>query len=134
MPRNGVRKASDERFPSPERLRLRLEYERVYGDGRPFRTSLVVLFVLTAPDLSRKAGFVAGRRVGGAVSRNRAKRLLRESYRRHKDLLPESGVHLVFIARAGCGEAAYAEVEHELIELLAKAGFPGKVDRDEGDL
>lgn len=134
MPRNGVRKASDERFPSPERLRLRLEYERVYRDGRPYRTPLVVLFVLTAPALSRKAGFVAGRRVGGAVSRNRAKRLLRESYRRHKNRLPESGVQVVFIARAGCGEAEYSVVEHEVIGLLAKAGYSDGPERNEGEL
>lgn len=81
----------------------------------------MVLFALASPDLSRKAGFVAGRRVGGAVIRNRAKRLLRECYRRHRGLVPFSGVHLVFVARAGCGDAAYADVEREMLTLIDRA-------------
>ena len=83
----------------------------------------MVLFVLTSPDLPRKAGFVAGRRVGGAVVRNRAKRLLRESYRRHRHRIPPSGVQLVVVARVGCGEAAYAEVERQMLSLFDRAGM-----------
>lgn len=125
MPRNGVPRTADQRFPPAERLRLRQEYERVYHDGRPFRTSLIVLFLLTSPDLVRKAGFVAGRRVGGAVIRNRARRLMRESYRRRRTALPERGLHMVFVARLGCGEASFADVDAALGRLLEKAGVTG---------
>lgn len=87
----------------------------------------MVLFVLASPDLPRKAGFVAGRRVGGAVIRNRAKRLLRECYRRHRSLVPPSGIFLVFVARAGCGEASYADVERDMLTLIGRA-CPGAED------
>ena len=123
MPRNGVRDGADQRLPASERIRHRPEYERVYEQGEPYRAPLLVIFVFRSPDLLRKAGFVAGRRVGGAVERNRAKRLMREAYRRNKTRLPESGVHVVLVARAGCGEAAYADVESAFLRLLERAGL-----------
>jgi ribonuclease P protein component len=84
---------------------------------------LIVLFVLTASDLERKTGFVAGRRVGNAVARNRAKRLLREAFRHHKQAIPEHGYHLVLVARNGCGEAGFQDVERDLLAVLREAGF-----------
>ena len=82
-----------------------------------------MLFVLRHADLPRKAGFVAGRRVGGAVERNRSKRLMREAYRRNKSVLPESGVQMVLVARKGCAEAAYRELEGQLLSLFERAGL-----------
>jgi ribonuclease P protein component len=82
-----------------------------------------VLFVLRSPEFARKAGFVAGRRVGGAVARNRAKRLMREAYRRNKTVLPEAGVHLVLVARKGCADATYGELEAQLLSLFEGAGL-----------
>jgi len=120
VPREG---GADQRLPASERIRLRPEFERVYEEGQPHRTSLLVMFVLLAPEFARKAGFVAGRRVGGAVARNRSKRLMREAYRRNKSVLPESGVHLVLVARNGCGEATYGELEAQLMSLFERAGL-----------
>jgi ribonuclease P protein component len=113
----------DEGLRRPERLRYRSEFQRVYSDGKSHPGSLLVLFVLTSPHLERKAGFVAGRRVGNAVARNRAKRLMREAYRRHKDRVPAQGVNLVLVARRGCAEAEYRSVESELLTLFARVGF-----------
>jgi ribonuclease P protein component len=120
VPREG---GADQRLSASERIRLGHEYEHVYEEGHPHRAPLLVLFVLRDPKLARKAGFVAGKRVGGAVARNRAKRLMREAYRRSKRVLPESGVHLILVARAGCGEAAYVDVEAQLLGLFEGAGL-----------
>jgi ribonuclease P protein component len=120
VPREG---GADQRLPASERIRVRPEYERVYEEGQPHRAPLLVLFVLLAPEFTRKAGFVAGRRVGGAVARNRSKRLMREAYRRNKSVLPDSGVHLVLVARSGCGEATYGELESQLLSLFERAGL-----------
>ncbi len=123
------REGAGQRLPASERIRHRPEFERVYEEGQPHRASLLVLFVLSAPDLARKAGFVAGRRVGGAVARNRSKRLMREAYRRNKDVLPETGVHLVLVARNGCGEATYGDLESQLLRLYEQAGLTRAVPR-----
>ena len=131
---NGVWEGkSDQGLRLPERLRRQAEFNRVYKEGTSLAGSLLVLFVLASSELSRKAGFVAGRKVGNAVARNRAKRLLREAYRHHKKSIPETGYHLVFVARHGCDQAAYQDVVQELRRLLQETGFtPDKDDHEEG--
>lgn len=113
----------DRSFGRDERLRHRSEFRRVYEDGKSYPGTFLVLFVLAGSDLERRAGFVAGRRVGNAVTRNRSKRLMREAYRHHKNIVPARGYHLVFVARKGCGKAAFRDIENELLEILAFAGF-----------
>lgn len=55
------------------------EFQKVYGSGTKKVGRLVVVYLLAAEDFG--SGVVASRKVGGAVQRNRAKRLLRESRR-----------------------------------------------------
>jgi ribonuclease P protein component len=58
---------------------------------------------------------VASRRVGGAVPRNRAKRLLREAARQVRW---PSGMDVVLVARAACARSDAGSVRRELEELL----------------
>ena len=50
----------------------------------------------------RATGFMAGRRLGGSVVRNRGRRRLREAFRREQARLPGEGLRLCFVARRGC--------------------------------
>ena len=106
-----------------ERLRKRKDFERVYEAREAYRASNVVLFCYRQEDLDRKAAFVAGKKVGKAVARNRARRLLRETFRRIKKSVLPSGVHLVFVARGGCAERTYQEIRREMVDLLDRAGL-----------
>jgi ribonuclease P protein component len=63
-----------------------------------------------------RLGLAASRRLGGAVARNRAKRLLRESFRRHK--FP--GADLVLIPKPEILEHTQAEVEREYRDRLRR--------------
>lgn len=83
----------------------------------------LVVFTLRSEDLVLRAGFVAGRRVGGAVQRNRARRVMREAYRRLKSLLPRRGIQLVFVARAPCARQSLAQIDREMRELLGRSGI-----------
>jgi ribonuclease P protein component len=112
----------DERFPFRERLRRKGDFERVYEQGGVFQGRRVVLFCLTAGVEGRKAGFVASRKVGGAVVRNRARRRIRDAYRKLRAGLPVSA-HMVFVARAGVTDVEWGELLAEIEDLLRKAGL-----------
>ena len=72
-------------------------------------------------DLTR-VGVVAGRAVGSAVTRNRAKRVLRTAMRSLHGSV-RSGWDLVLIARAPLPSSEYSEVVEALLALLRRAGL-----------
>lgn len=86
-------------------------------EGRPFHGNRVVAFV--APG-SGKVAFVAGRRVGGAVVRNRARRILRAAW---QQLAPRAGEDndVVLVARAAIRGAKTQDLVTELDDLLTHA-------------
>jgi ribonuclease P protein component len=83
---------------------------------------VVTPITLKSPAPAR-AGFVASRAaVGGAIARNRAKRRLREAFRRQQLLTP-AGHDLILVARAAAGRLAFAELERRLADACRKI-FP----------
>ncbi len=110
----------DERLRPCERLRHRRDFERVYRLGR--RVRLPYLTMVLAPNqkgLRRMGLSVSRRKVGKAVRRNRAKRLLREVFRRHKDLFPP-GHDVVFIPRHTLLDRSVAEIVEDIRRVLAE--------------
>jgi ribonuclease P protein component len=74
---------------------------------------------LPAASASRLGVITAGK-IGGAVVRNRARRLLRESFRLHQHELAEP-VDLVLVARHSIAGKAFADVERDFLTTLRKA-------------
>jgi ribonuclease P protein component len=69
-----------------------------------------------------RLGVITSTKVGGAVARNRARRLLRESFRLHQYDLTQP-VELVLVARPSIAGKAFAEVEKDFLTSLRKAGL-----------
>ena len=93
------------------------EIRRILDAGRPARGERVIVFL--APGADRVA-VIAGKRVGGAVQRNRARRVLREAGRQVEQTLP--GRDAVLVARAPIVGAKSQDLVSEMTELLEGTG------------
>jgi len=71
-------------FRPAERIRKRAEFKQVYERGTKVHSRYCTVFILPNERPVGRLGIAATRKLGGAVQRNRAKRLIREVFRRHK--------------------------------------------------
>jgi ribonuclease P protein component len=91
----------------------------VYREGRRYPGEILVLYIRPTEG-GRRVGVTAGRRLGGAVVRNRAKRRLREAFRRIAPRLSGDG-DVVLVARSAAAAARFEDIMHEM-EALCTAG------------
>ena len=83
-------------FRPDERIRRRAEFQQIYQRGARIHGRFATLFLLPNNRDIGRLGVAATRKLGGAVQRNRAKRLIREVFRRNK--VPP-GYDLVVVAK-----------------------------------
>ena len=83
------------------------------GKRKKFDTEHFLLILRKNNKDARRLGLVVGRKVGGAVSRNRIKRLIREFFRLNKEKIPESS-DLIVLAKKDIRIKGYREVLDEL--------------------
>ncbi len=108
-----------------QRLSRSAEFERVYRQGRSTANRHLVLYTFPNPSTQQpRLGLSVSRKVGGAVERNRVKRLLREAFARTEGEL-SPGQDIVVVARPEARELAEREgltgVDAALAELIDRA-------------
>lgn len=100
-------------------LRRRGEFQTVYRQGVKVSGRFVVVFALARDGEECRFGITATRRIGGAVVRNRARRRVRELFRRHAGALAGLGVDVVVNVRQGCAYGAWTDVEGDFVRCLS---------------
>jgi ribonuclease P protein component len=103
------------------------EFERVYREGRSHASRHLVVYAFPRADAdSPRLGVSVGRKLGGAVERNKVKRLLREAFWARAEGLPD-GLDFVIVARPPAGELARdgggRAIEEALGVVLEEAGL-----------
>jgi ribonuclease P protein component len=104
------------------RLTRSTDFQRVRRIGKSYAHPLIV-FIAAPNELSHvRVGVAAGRTVGTAVDRNRAKRRLRACIAERLPCLP-GGWDLIFLARKPIHQAGYAELCAAVQGLMKRAGL-----------
>ena len=103
----------DQRFPPTVRVRKSTEYRRIYDGGRKIVRRGFVLFYLPNGTPDHRLGITVTKRVGDAVTRNRYKRRIRDSFRRKRQDLGPIGVDFIIHVRHAFGDLSGGEWEKE---------------------
>ncbi|MFH0913784.1 MAG: ribonuclease P protein component [Chloroflexota bacterium] len=105
------------------------EYALVYQEGSSWTDHLLVVKARPSGLALSRYGISVGRRLGGAVTRNRVKRRLREILRGER-LVP--GWDIIFIARPPSAKADYSSLSRSVEKLLSRASLLATERRYEG--
>jgi ribonuclease P protein component len=102
------------------RLRQSNDFKRVRRFGKSYAHPFIVLVALRAEAEGTRIGVAAGKSVGNAVQRNKAKRLVREAVR---SLLPQiqPGWNIILICRKPMIKSNFIKIQAALLELFSKA-------------
>jgi ribonuclease P protein component len=109
-------------FSKSERVLNRKDFVNLNRFGQKLRTAHFTVFVARNGLGRSRLGITASRKVGGAVIRNRFKRLVREVFRLHKGFFP-AGCDIVVSARKSADDLDFRKVREELLGLVSNSTF-----------
>ena len=108
-----------------EILRKKSDFDAIYRAGRSVPDRYVVLFLRKNDLPYSRTAFLASKKVGNSVQRNRAKRLMRESYRLNEDKF-SAGYDIICIARNTINGRKLRDVEKSMMNAAARGKVTGR--------
>jgi ribonuclease P protein component len=110
------------RLPRKRRLQNGRDFERARAQGRRLAVGCLVLNWVEPLGEQTRVGVITSKKIGGAVARARARRLLREAFRLNQHRIVRA-VDLVLVARQSIVEKQFAGVEGDFVMALQRAGL-----------
>ncbi len=95
------------RFPS---VKKNSDFQTVYKNGKSYANKLLVMYVYETGRDETRIGISVSKKVGNSVVRHRVTRLVRESFRLHREKT-NSGLDIIVVARAAAAASDYKKIE-----------------------
>ena len=109
------------KFSQDQRLKQSWEFERARREGQRLVSGCLILNWRFSDDQkTSRLGVVTSKKIGNAVVRSRARRLLREVFRLHQKEFKRVA-DMVLIARNSIAEKTYADVERDFLRAVKQA-------------
>ena len=112
-------KVNGEELKSTVSLKLNKDFRRLYNRGKHFAGGYIVVYAMKNRLGTNRIGLTAGKAVGNAVKRNRAKRLIRESYRFLEHDIKQ-GYDFVIVARGRCVGKSLQQISKDMEYAMRK--------------
>ena len=109
-------------------IRRNSEFGRVYARGKSYVNPALVMYVLKTRGKKTRVGLTATKKIGHAVQRNRARRVMKAAIDEHLDY-NIGGYDLVFVARGMTPRLKSWQLSSVVAKLFAQAGLPDKMRR-----
>ena len=101
------------RFPS---IKKNSDFQKVYHTGNSHANRQLVMYVRRVDGQETRIGISVSKKVGNSIVRHRLTRLVRESFRLHKNML-ETGLDIVVVVRAAAKDSDYKKIERAFLHL-----------------
>lgn len=100
-------------------------FQKVYKKGKSYVSGTIALYVMKNYDRNSTLVGITVKKSRSAVTRNKIRRKIKESYRRLHPFVKE-GFIIVIVARTACENAHFTVIQDELYALLKKAALLGE--------
>lgn len=112
------------------KIKENYEFRRAYQRGKAFVTPYAVIYAYKTKYTNIRLGITAGKKIGKAVSRNRAKRVITAAFRNLLPILP-SGYDFVIVARTRILTVKSTVLEKKMLQAFNDANFLNLTKCDE---
>lgn len=109
-------------------LKKNSDFRRLYSRGKSAVTPFMVVYCRHNPTDHNRVGYTVSTKLGNAVTRNRARRRLREIYRLNLPYM-NKGYDIVVVARRKCVEAKYQKVDAAFVGACTELGIIEKQEQ-----
>lgn len=98
-------------------------FRRLYRIGKSYVRPTVVIYIKKTKLEHNRLGITATKKIGNAVKRNRARRLIKESYRLLEPKFNDSSFDIVIVARTKAVESKMGQVKDDIEKIFIEAGI-----------
>ena len=97
-------------------------FKRLYYRGKTVKTPYFALYYMNTKAKTNRVGFTVSKKIGKAVARNRARRLMYESFRLYEEQI-KNGYYMVLVARSSILETDFHTIRNVMEKTLRKSGL-----------